>query len=64
MNCVSEGLEVGIVRFISEHPSVLVKCNPSPALYEYCQEHYEISWNSNTKNFSEYAATPCSIEMN
>lgn len=63
VDCVSEALELAIARFLSEHPDALVKCNPTPALYEYCQEHYEIAWNSGTKQFSEYAAAPCTDSL-
>ena len=63
MGCVSEGLALVIVRFISDHPNVLVKCNPNPAMYEYCQQHYEIAWSSGTKQFSEYAAAPCRVSF-
>ena len=52
------GIRSSIARFLSEHPDALVKCNTTPALYEYCQEHYEIAWNSGTKQFSEYTAAP------
>ena len=50
---------IALVQYIKDHPAVFRECNPNPALYEYCQQHYEIAWDSETKQFSEYKATEC-----
>ena len=50
---------IALVQYIKDHPAVFRECNPNPALYEYCQQHYEIAWDSETKQFLEYKATEC-----